>query len=256
MIRAYKSEWLKLRRPGMILGGVGAMVAFAILGMVLAVLRADSGRGDLTIARLSQPDGFASIMQRTSDFLGIVALGIVAIAVAQEYSHGTLRNLLVREPRRLRLLGGKLLATLTFLMGVVLLATAAALVVGLAIAPGKGIDTSGWLGSGLRDTVGTTVDVGLATLGYGIFGAMLGLVLRSPAPAVIAGVAWILPLESALTASWNSVGHWLPGQQLTAIVQHGNNISSFTFALALSAAFVMAATIASGAIFQRRDVST
>src|SRR6516164_6549961 len=205
MIRAYKSEWLKLRRPGMILGGVGAMVAFAILGMVLAVLRADSGRGDLTIARLSQPDGFASIMQRTSDFLGIVALGIVAIAVAQEYSHGTLRNLLVREPRRLRLLGGKLLATLTFLVVAVLLATAAALVVGLLIAPSKGIDTSGWLGSGLRDTVGTTVDLGLATLGYGIFGAMLGLVLRSPAPAVIVGVAWMLPVESALTAAWSNV---------------------------------------------------
>src|SRR5262249_4554139 len=125
----------------------------------------------------------------------------------------------------------------------------------LAIAPSKGIDTSGWLGSGLRDTVGTTVDVGLATLGYGIFGAMLGLVLRSPAPAVIAGVAWMLPLENALTAAWGSVGHWLPGQQLTAIVAHGNNISSFTFALTMGAAFVAAATIASGAIFQRRDVS-
>lgn len=256
MIRAYRSEWLKLRRPGMLLGGLGAMVGFAIFGMVLAVVRADSGRGDLTIARLSQPDGFAAIMQRTSDFLGIIALGIVAIAVAQEYSHGTLRNLLVREPRRLRLLGGKVLATLTFLLGLVVLATAAALAVGFAIAPSKGIDTSGWLGSGLRDTVGTTVDVGLATLGYGIFGAMLGLLLRSPAPAVIIGVAWMLPLENALTAAWNSVGHWLPSQNLGAIVVHGNNVSSFTFALTLSAVFVAAAAALSGALFQRRDVST
>jgi ABC-type transport system involved in multi-copper enzyme maturation permease subunit len=256
MIRAYKSEWLKLRRPGMILGGLGAMVGFAILVTVLAVVSAGSVRGDLAITRLSQPDGFAVIMQRASDFLGIVALGIVAIAVAQEYSHGTLRNLLVREPRRLRLLGGKLLATLTFLVVAVLLATAAALVVGLLIAPSKSIDTSGWLGSGLRDTVGTTVDVLLATLGYGIFGAMLGLVLRSPAPAVVVGVAWMLPVESALTAAWSNVGHWLPGEQLTAISVHGNSISSFTFALALSAVFVAAAAITGGALFRRRDVST
>jgi ABC-2 type transport system permease protein len=255
MLRAYKSEWLKLRRPAMILGGVGTVIGFAILGVVLAVLRADSGRGDLTIARLSQPDGFAAIMQRTSDFLGIVALGIVAIAVAQEYSHGTLRNLLVREPRRLRLLSGKLLAILTFVGLAVLLATAVALVTGLVIAPTKGIDTSAWLGSGLRDTLGTTFDITLAALGYGIFGAVLAIVLRSPAPAVIAGVAWMLPLENALTAAWSSVGHWLPGQQLTAIVEHGNNVSSYTFALALGAAFVAAATIAGGAIFQRRDVS-
>jgi ABC-2 type transport system permease protein len=255
MLRAYKSEWLKLRRPGMILGGLGTMAGFAILGTVLAVLRADNGRGALTVARLSQPDGFAAIMQRSSDFLGIVALGIVAIAVAQEYSHGTLRNLLVREPRRLRLLSGKLLATLTFIGGAVLLATSVALAVGLAIAPSKGIDTSAWLGSGLRDTLGTTFDLTLATLGYGVFGALLGLVLRSPAPAVIAGVAWMLPLENALTAAWTSVGHWLPGQQLAAIVEHGNTVSTYNFALVLGAAFVGAAIIASAAIFQRRDVS-
>jgi ABC-type transport system involved in multi-copper enzyme maturation permease subunit len=255
MVRAYRSEWLKLRRPGMLLGGLGAMIGFAILGTVLAVLRADSGRGELTIARLSHPDGFAAMMQRTSDFLGIVALGIVAITVAQEYSHGTLRNLLVLEPRRLRLLSGKLLATLTFVGAGVVLATAVALAVGLAIAPSKGIDTSGWLGSGLRDTLGTTVDLTLAALAYGVFGGLLGLLLRSPAPAVIAGVAWLLPVENALTAAWTSVGHWLPGQQLGAVVEHGNSVSTYGFALALGAAFVAAAAVAGGAMFQLRDVS-
>ena len=256
MCRAYKSEWLKIRRPGMLLGGLGTIVGFSILGVVLAILRTDRGRGELTVARLSRPDGFAFIMQHTADFLGILALGIVAIAMAQEYTHGTLRNLLVREPRRVRLLAGKLLATLTFVGIAVLLATAAALVVALLFAPGKNIDTSGWLNSGLRDTVGTTIDLTIAALGFGIFGGLLGILLRSTAPAVVAGVAWILPLEGLLTSGWQSVGHWLPGQQLSAIVVHGNEVSEYGFALALGAAFIAAALAGSATLFQRRDVAT
>ena len=47
LTRAFKSEWLKLRRPGMILGGLGAMIGFSILAIVLNLTRLDSddGRG-------------------------------------------------------------------------------------------------------------------------------------------------------------------------------------------------------------------
>ena len=37
MIRAFWSEWLKIRRPAMILGGAGAMVGFAVLAIVLTL---------------------------------------------------------------------------------------------------------------------------------------------------------------------------------------------------------------------------
>ena len=255
MARAFRSEWLKIRRPGMLLGPL-AMLAFAILGTVIGLSRADRSTGELTIARLSQTDGFAVMLQRTADFLGIIAIGIVAIAVALEYSQGTLRNLLVFEPRRLRLLAGKVAANLLFVAVSVTLAIAVSLIVALLLAPSKGIDTYGWLHSGLGTTLSAMGSLVLATVGFGVFGAVLALVFRSPAPAVIAGVAWTGPIENLLTAAWQSVGHWLPGQQLTAIADRGNAVSTDGWALGLGFAFVAVAAVAGSTLFQRRDVAT
>jgi ABC-type transport system involved in multi-copper enzyme maturation permease subunit len=255
MIRAFRSEWLKIGRRSMLIGSLGALVGFTMLGVFLSVFRADNGRGALTIARLSQPDGFAQILQRGEEFLGVIALGIVAIATAQEYTHGTLRSLLTREPRRLRLLAGKTAANLLYVGAAVLVASVIALVTALIVAPHRGIDTSGWLGSGLGDTLSTMGNVVFAAVGWGVFGALLALVLRAPAPAVIAGVAWALPVENLLTSAWTSVGHWLPGQQLLAVAQRGNNVSSYGWGLGLSVVFVIAAAVAGGALFRTRDVA-
>lgn len=43
MIRAFRSEWLKLLRPATILGGAGAMVAFAVLTVVLTLSQVGTG---------------------------------------------------------------------------------------------------------------------------------------------------------------------------------------------------------------------
>ena len=39
MVRAFRSEWLKILRRGMLLGSAGAMSALSILGIVLVTLR-------------------------------------------------------------------------------------------------------------------------------------------------------------------------------------------------------------------------
>ena len=255
MTRAFRSEWFKIRRPSMLLGGLGVMVGFAVLGTILAVIRAGGGHGELTVARLSQPDGFAFILQRTEEFLGIVALGVVATATALEYTNGTLRNLLVREPRRMRLLAGKTAANLLYIVLAVAAASIVALGVGLIAAPTKGIDTSAWLNAGLGDTVSTMGNLLLAGLGWGVLGALLAIVLRAPAAAVMVGIAWSLPVENLLTAAWSSVGHWLPGQQLTAIAASGNSVSSYGWALGLGAVFVTLAAVGGMTVFERRDVA-
>ena len=255
MSRAFRSEWLKIRRPGMLLGGLGGMLVFSVLAVILTVARADNARDAVNIATLSQPGGFSSILQRGSDFLGIFSLGVVAVGMAQEYSHGTLRALLVREPRRLRLLAGKTLANVVYVCGSVVVASVVGLLVALMIAPGKGITTSAWLGAGLGTTAATIGNMALAAAGFGVFGALLALLVRSPAPAVIGGIAWILPAENLLTRAWPNVGHWLPGQQLSALVAGGNNVSGYTWALALGLSFVAVAAAAAGALFRLRDVS-
>ena len=66
-------------------------------------------------AELEQPDGLVHGVVDVSTLIGIVALCLFAGAFASEYSQGTLRNLLVREPRRAQLLCGKFLALALFI---------------------------------------------------------------------------------------------------------------------------------------------
>jgi len=253
MFRAFRHELLKLRRPTMLLGSFGVMSALALLGVVITITRAGTGKADVTLASLSQPDGFAVMMQRGTELLGIVALGVVAIAVAQDYSTGMLRSMLMREPRRLRLLAGKLAADLLYTTAAAVTGLAVAFVVALAIGPAKGVDTSQWLHSGLLTTAAQFGAEALVALGFGIFGAVLAILLRNPATAVIVGVAWSLPVEGLLGRVWSSLEQWLPVHQLGIIADRGQGATLST-ALLLTAGFAAAAVVASGAIFRRADV--
>jgi ABC-type transport system involved in multi-copper enzyme maturation permease subunit len=254
MVRAFRSEWLKILRRGMLLGSAGTMTALAILGVVLVTVRAKSGRGDLSVARLSQADGFSFLMSRTGEMLGVIVLGTVAIAMAQEYTHGTLRSLLVREPRRIRLLAGKLAANLVFVAAGVTVAFAGALATALILGPSQGVDTSAWLGSGLGQTLSTGGTLVLGAVGYGLIGCMLGVLLRSPAPAVVVGLAWALPVEGLLSSAWSSLGDWLPFNQLDAIIRQGTSTISYGHALAMGTAYAAAACVAAALLFRQRDV--
>ena len=116
MDRAFISEWVKLRRSGMAVA-IAAIVGFAVLTIVLTFTKAESASGGsremfgapLGVVQLSAADGFARAFARGGTFIGVVALGIVAMNIAAEFSEGTLRNLLVRQPRRIALFGASFL---------------------------------------------------------------------------------------------------------------------------------------------------
>ncbi|TMC49446.1 MAG: ABC transporter permease [Chloroflexi bacterium] len=255
MIRSFRSEWLKLRRPGVLLSALGGTVGFSVLGIVLG-LRRIGRTGEFTALALSQHGGFITIMSRGSEFIGIVALGIAAFAVSSEFTHGTLRNLLVREPHRLRLLAGKSLALATLIAGTVALAYAVAFPVALAVAPGHGIDTSSWTsGAGIGSLLSGTGDMIITALGFGLLGVLLGMVFRSPAPAIIAGFAYTLPIEALLVGSLGSSRNVLFAQQLDAIASGGTSQIAYGAALAVAAAWAVGAVIATGALFRWRDVA-
>jgi len=253
MLRAFRHELLKLRRPTMLLGSFGIMAAMALIGVVITITRAGSGNADVSLASLSQPDGFAAMMQRGTEMLGIVALGVVAVVVAQDYSTGMLRSMLMRQPRRLHLLAGKLAADLLYTTAAAVVALGVAFVAALAIGPAKGVDTSQWLHSGLLTTAAQFGAEALVALGFGIFGAVLAIVFRNPATAAIVGIAWSLPVEGLLGRVWSSLEQWLPVHQLSVIAARGQGATLST-ALLLAAAFAAAAAVASATIFRRADV--
>ena len=75
---------------------------------------------------------------------GFGAADLNRAQVASEYSLGTLRQLLVRQPRRAVLLGGKMLGTITFLVLALCFAAVVALIVAVAAAQSRHVPTSAW----------------------------------------------------------------------------------------------------------------
>jgi ABC-type transport system involved in multi-copper enzyme maturation permease subunit len=263
MLRSFLSEWIKLRRPGMILGGAGTIVGFAILTVVLTLTTAsttptDQGPGGgLTLAQLAASDGLAVILATAATFIGVVALSVFAMSIASEYSQGTLRNLLVRQPRRVRLLAGKLLALASFTTIAVVVAGVAAAAVALVIAPAQDISTSAWFTSAGWTALGAGLgNLLLATLGWGLLGTVLALVLRAPAAAVGVGLAYALPGELLVTAAWSDGARWLPGQLLDTLAQGGTAAITYGWAGLLLALYTVVAVVAGTTLFTRRDVAT
>ena len=145
------------------------------------------------------------------------------------------------------------------------------MVTALIVAPGQDIATAAWftsdgwaaLGSGLGNLL-------LATLGWGLIGALLALLLRSPAAAVGVGLAYALPFELLVTSAWDAGVRWLPGQLLGTLASGGAATATYGRAallLAIYAAFAVAAgialvvylavvVIAATTLFARRDVAT
>ena len=120
MWSAFTSEWTKLRRPTLFYSTFLGLAAAASLFVVLMFSQARENSGIVTLHQLARPNGLVIGVARASMLLGVVAFGIAAAQVASESSLGTLRQLLVRQPRRTVLLGGKMLGTVTFLIGAVL----------------------------------------------------------------------------------------------------------------------------------------
>ena len=261
MSRSFASEWVKLRRRGM-LAALATVVALTGLVTFLTISRAGlTGRGGdrafLSLAAARGSGGLALVLGRASGLLGVVALTVFASTFATEFSQGTLRNLLVRQPRRLPLLAGKYLALATAAVGAVVLALLVNIPVGLAAASAKGIPTHAWFtGTGLAHLARTALNLCLAAVGWGTLGAMLGVLLRSPTSAIGVGVAYALPVEGILSSVVHGLGRWLPGQLLDALASGGNATAGYRAAAATLLVYgAIAATVAAAA-FTRRDVVT
>ena len=192
-----------------------------------------------------------------SFFLGITALCVFASQTAQEYTYGTLRNLLVRQPARMKILIGKWIAMSIFAKVLVIVTALVSIASSYALSGKGGVSTEAWLTSeGLHYFVLTLINIILATIGFGTLGMILGLLFRSPITSIAVGVLWTLILESILLAALPSTAPWLPGANIGNIAQGGgSNGVAYTHSLWVSALFLLLASAIVAALFKRRDVA-
>jgi ABC-type transport system involved in multi-copper enzyme maturation permease subunit len=260
------AELLKLRRPALLWGTLGAVAGSSALVnfIIFAVLdepgMEDDGRPGAelaTRAALQTSRGIAVGFGASAGLLGVVALSIFAAQTALEYTNGTLRNLLVREPRRLRLLAGKFTAMVVFATLIALVAAAVSIAVASIAAPHYGVDTGAWFtGAGWSRVWHTWVNVLISMIGYGTLGMSLGLLFRSPISSIAIGLAWLLPLEGILSGLVEGSIRWLPGALLSTIASGGIAQTSYLRAVILSGIYVTAAALFAAFSFRQRDVAS
>jgi ABC-2 type transport system permease protein len=265
MLGAFSSEWVKLRRRAMLLWGLGGGLFFALIATIFTIERAVRNpglftplrRGRVSFYQLEMPTGLVHGVVDISTLIGIVALCLFAGAFATEFSQGTMRNLLVREPRRAQLLTGKFVALAVFIGAAVVLEILLSCAVAFILAPGRGITTSAWSSStGINDLLQATLHVFLASVGYGMLGAALGVLLRSPGVAIGAAVAYVVAIEGIVVgAIWSNGDRWLPGQLLSAVAHGGTTDSSYHHSLITVAVYMVLIAAGTLIFFSRRDAS-
>ncbi len=264
MINSLRSELVKLRRPTAIVGYAGAAIGVTTLMTVVSLANADNpdargpGTADsLTLDQLAEPGGYLAGFEAASSFLGIIALALFASAIAAEFSTGTVRALLVTDPRRRSLLAGKIAGLTVFLAVALTLAAVAGGLVATLISGSQGINSDAWATTdGLGEGVAIWANLVAATTVWGLFGALLAMVSRSAAISIAAGVAYFLIGEHLILQSlWPSTADWLPAGSFAALAEGGTATVSFATALGLTAAYAAAAYVLTSLIFERRDIT-
>ena len=262
IMRILKSEWRKLRRPTLLFGALGAAVFFSGLFTSLLFILVDSAEGNsrrgqmISRATLALPQGVTIGFASVAGFLGVIALCVFAAQTAQEYTYSTLRNLLVRQPSRMKILLGKLAAMKIFTLIMVLLSAIVSISAAVIFAEKKSVSTLLWFtGAGQSAIIHTLINVFISVLGYGIIGMVLGLLLRSPISSISIGVLWLLIVENLLGAVKASTLRWLPGSQLQTIASGGTREISYTHAMTVGGAYVLIGGVIASILFVRRDVA-
>jgi len=268
VLNAYRSEWVKLRRHLLFFGTYGAIAGITVVATVVTFATAGhvfghgTGQGPggagvaISFRQLAEANGLTIGLTGAGTVLGVIAFAVAAAQSAGEYSHGTLRNLLVRQPHRLTLLAGKYVAILTFLTGAVLLAAAAGSGTAEIMAHLRGINGGTWTTmGGFRSYETALGDIVLAVAGYATLGLALGAVLRSSVAAISIGIAYLLPVEMLISNVARSADAWLPGQLLTAVDQDGTAAVGFEPALLKIALYLLVLAAGAAVVFLRRDVT-
>jgi ABC-2 type transport system permease protein len=238
--RALQAELIKLRTTRTFLAFVASAVGLSVVIVVLITALADFDEEDVRSAF-------------TADFASLFIMLLGAIGMAGEWRHRTIANTVLSSPKRLRLLGAKLVA---YAVGGALLSLAvnvAIMAVGTAILSSRGIDTL---------SIGDLLDVLWRNLAIAAFlgpiGVGVGTLIRNPAVAIVVILAWGFVVETTLAALAPNVEKFMPTNGApSGILQVDNNgfdTLPLGVALLVMAGWVALFFVAAAATFTKRDL--
>ena len=261
MIATIRAELVKLLQRRVLVITAVTTAVFSVASAVIVVVSADagvrqvSGRG-VTVESLSNAGGGTDVFTTAVSFAGVFVFVVFIGLFAMEFSRGTFRTMLIYQPRRLRLLAGKLTALLAFSAAVLAAAEIITWVAARLLAPTQDVATGKWVSAdALEQAVSDYGSVLFWVSGYALLGTALAVVVRSVPLALAIGIAWAGPFEHILQDSWTAAARFFPGLLLEAFVAGGTSEVSADRALVTVAIYLAVAAAIAGTTFARRDVT-
>ena len=264
MIRVVRSELIRLRRPVILAAWFGLTALFAVMvstimfGTVAQGVELPPGAPGVRFPgalELSEPDGIVAGLAAASSLFGIVTLSMWGVATASDRSTGLIRILASAEPRRLRLLAGKVVALALMTAAATAIATVVVVMASLPAAPQAGIAVDAWLSGPVPVIMSAYAQALAAQLVWGVLGLVVAVITGSAAAAIAVGVGYVLVLESIITMIPDVPTDWLLGTTLNALAAGGTASVSFASAVTLGAACGIIGLVTAGLVFTRRDIT-
>jgi ABC-2 type transport system permease protein len=260
MIAALRAELVKLRRRRVLLLTAAITLIFTI-GSAAIVLSSAEQSGNpqdrgVTLESMADAGGGTEVFTTAVSFAGTFLFVVFVGAVAVEFSRGTFRTMLLHQPRRLRLLAGKMAGLLGFAAVVLAAAEVLTWIAARVLAPGQDVDTSEWFSAAaLGDAFVDYGSVLFWVTGYALLGMTLAVLVRSVPIALAIGIAWAGPFEHLVQEAWSPAEGVFPGLLLEAFVAGGTIDVSVSRALLTVTLYVLVATAIAGTAFARRDMT-
>jgi ABC-type transport system involved in multi-copper enzyme maturation permease subunit len=261
MIATIRAELVKLLRRRVLVTTAVTTAVFSVASAAIVLISADagvrrvSGRG-VTVESLSNAGGGTNVFTTAVSFAGVFVFVVFIGLFAMEFSRGTFRTMLMYQPRRIRLLAGKLTALLAFSAAVLAAAELITWVAARILAPTRDVATGSWVSA---DALGQAIsDYGSVLFwvsGYALLGTAIAVVVRSVPLSLAIGIAWAGPFEHIVQDAWGAATRFFPGLLLEAFVAGGTSDVSAERALVTVAVYLAIAAAIAGTTFARRDVT-
>ena len=154
MNRIIKAELQRLVRRRTVIISIAGSLVFAVVATLTVFSSAkstgiaNSRQGGTTLAKLAESGGATQAFAVGASFAGFLVFVTFIAVVAAEFSGGTFRALLLRDPHRLRMIVGKVVGLLIVAAGVALLTEVFSVGMSLLLAPTQDVSTSAWFSIG------------------------------------------------------------------------------------------------------------
>ena len=256
------AELIRLRRPAFVRGGFGIIAGFTALISIFVFTTAGDDEGGFGPAasaaadELSEVGGFVASLGTISNLVGIVFLALWAMAAATDYDSGLVRILAQAEPRRGRLLAGKVGALALFTVAGTLLATVVAAAVAYPLAGITDVSSAAWGTNWIGEFLSAWLYLTVASLAWGAVGLAIAVGTRSSGVAIAAGIGYLMVVENLLRIVAEDIVDYFPGSTLTAVASGGSDALSAGAAMALAVGYIALALLVAHVTFGRREITS